>query len=368
MDTQNRPGSRFIGIVAAIVGMFFLYGMGAEAVDKYKVTRLFQSTKSVCVGRFLIDLPAEMDFSYRRAFLSGFWITAIPESHKAFLHRVAAREATIDAQPNELGKKNMEKSETFAMNGFESRIFTFGRTSVEGLEHGQTVHYVNVALEGYAHAENTTFSFTANVIAPEHIDTLRTMMGKLRVLAPGEIPSAPGFCFGRGMFVDPVPIEWTEGVAMFAGFRDHPDLAMVFNTRAGLGKDPYDPGRLARTERADAELALWQRASLKKLRVGHRIINGISGEEVLDRGTELNFVNVYLFDWEVIGTKDNVFVPDMHLEMSTGHPVRAGARPVPSFLGEEALIHLWDRISSSIRVRPTCPAPQNVNCTVIVSR
>jgi hypothetical protein len=43
----------------------------------------------------------------------------------------------------------------------------------------------------------------------------------------------------------------------------------------------------------------------------------------------------------------------MHLEMSSGHPVNAGARPVNSFLGEEALIQLWDKISSSIRVRPT---------------
>jgi hypothetical protein len=39
--------------------------------------------------------------------------------------------------------------------------------------------------------------------------------------------------------------------------------------------------------------------------------------------------------------------------MSTGHPVQAGARPVMSFLGEEALVQLWDKISSSIRVRPT---------------
>jgi hypothetical protein len=76
----------------------------------------------------------------------------------------------------------------------------------------------------------------------------------------------------------------------------------------------------------------------------------------MERGRELNFVDVYGFDWEVNGTKDNVFIPYMHLEMSTGHPVHTGARPVTSFLGEEALIQLWDKISSSIRIRPTSAA------------
>jgi Tle cognate immunity protein 4 C-terminal domain len=249
----------------------------------------------------------------------------------------------------------MEKVTTVASHGLSGKIFTFGRTTVEGLENRKPVFYVNVAQEGYVHADNTTFTFKTEDIDPELTSLLGTIIEKLRVVALNEIPSAPGFCFGRGMLIDPVPVEWTEGVALFAGFREHPDLALVFRTRAGLGKNPYDPGRLARNSRADAEMPLWQKPLLKKLRIGHRSINGIDGEEVLERGTELNFVNVFTFDWEVDGTKDNVFVPAMHLELSTGHPVRAGANPVPSFLGEEALVRLWDKISSSIRVRPTKP-------------
>lgn len=368
MDQINKPGNRFVGVVAAIIGLLFLYGMGTGAMDKYTVTKLTERMQTVCVGRFLIDLPAGMTFSHRRVFMNGVWVSAIPESHEAFLQRIARRETAINAQANGAGKKSMEKVESVSVNGFSGKIFTFGRSSVEGLEHGKTVHYVSVAMEAYVHAGNTTFTFIDEVVDPARTAFFHTILDQLRLVEPDEIPSAPGFCFGRGMFVDPVPIEWTEGVAMFAGFREHPDLAMVFNTRAGLGKDPYDPGRLARVARDDAEQPAWQRALTRRLRVGYRVIDGIRGEEVLHCGTELNFVNVYLFDWEVIGTKDNAFVPDMHLEMSTGHPVHAGARPVPSFLGEEALVHLWDRISSSIRVRPTCPDPQNVSCTVIVSR
>jgi len=73
---------------------------------------------------------------------------------------------------------------------------------------------------------------------------------------------------------------------------------------------------------------------------------------------ELNFTYVYLFDWEVGGTEHDVFLPSLHLEMSTGHSVHAGGRPVPSAFGETTLLDLWDKISSSIRLRPTSAAPQ----------
>lgn len=357
MAKPNRSGVWIVGIVGLIFGLFLLYGTGTKAMSEYQVEKLTTHMKPVCVGRFLIDLPTAMDYSYSHTFMYGFWVAAIPESVEAFSQRVAAREAEINAQPNELGKQNMEKVDAVSVHGLSGKIFKFGRTSVEGVEKGKPVYYVNVALEGYVHADNTTFTFKTDAIDPNYTNVLGQIIEKLRVVAPDEIPTAPGFCFGRGMLVDPVPVEWTEGVVLFAGFKAQPDLAFAFHTRAGLGKDPSDPGRLTRNARAEADLPLWYRALQKKLRIGHRSINGIEGEEVLERGTERNFTNVYTFDWEVIGTKDDVFLPDMHLEMSTGHPVHAGAAPVQSFLrNDAAAVVLWDKISSSIRVRPTKPS------------
>jgi hypothetical protein len=326
----------------------------------YKAEKLTEQMKTACVGRFLIDLPASMDFSYSHTFMTGLWVAAIPESEDAFLQRVSAREAEINSQPNELGANTMEKVDPVSVHGFSGKIFTFGRTSVEGLEHGKTVYYVNVALEGYVHAKDTTFTFKTEAIDPDQTNILGRLIEQLRVVAPDEIPSGAGFCFGRGMFVDPVPPDWTEGVTLFAGLREHPDLAIALSTRAGLGKDPNAPGLLARDARSDSELSLDQQARLSKIRIGHRTINGIAGEEVLEHGLELNFVQVYSFDWEAFGTKDNVFVPGMHLELSTGHPVNAGSKPVSSFLNEAALLEVWDKISSSIRVRPTSPSVPHI--------
>jgi hypothetical protein len=247
----------------------------------------------------------------------------------------------------------MEKLENYENNGFTGKIFMFGRSITKGLEHGKPMEWKSVKLEAYVHAKGKSFNFRTDGYDPELAGDLRKLMDKLRLLRPDEIPSAAGFCFGHGMFVEPLPADLSEGVVMFAGFPDHPDLAMALSMRAGTEPDPE--GRLERDTRVDSELPAWQRALQSKLRKGKRSINGIEGDEVAEKWTELNFVHTFGFNWEVTGTKDNVFLPFMHLEMSSGHPANAGARPVISFLGEDALVQLWDRISSSIRVRPTTP-------------
>jgi hypothetical protein len=355
MDKLNKKGRRLIGIAAVLFGLFIIFSMWSRLMDGYKVAKLTDRVKTACVGRFLIELPQAMELSYSHTFITGFWLSSFTESNEAFLARVGAREEAINAEPNEGGDKNMEKVEEIARDGFSGKILTFGRTTVKGLKDRKPISYTNVALEGYVHSNGTTFTIKTDAIDPEQTNILGKIIEKLRVVAPDTVPSAPGFCFGAGMLIDPVPVEWTEGVAIFAGFREHPDLAMVFHTRAGLANTDNDPGRLVRDAKVDAAMPLWQRALIKKIRIGPRKISGIEGEEVVQRLGNQNFVNVYAFDWEVGGTNNDLFVPSMHLEMSTGHPVHAGAPPVPSFLSEAALVELWDAISSSIRVRPTSP-------------
>jgi hypothetical protein len=355
MDNKQKKAHPFIGALAALYGLYLLFGIGNSMIDRHTVTQLTENMKTACVGRFLIDLPETMDYSYGQVYLDGLWISAQEETQGAFEARVLARQAEVDAGLNEIGKKNLEKLENYESHGFAGKILVFGRNITKGLEDGKPKEWTSVKLEAYVHANGKSFNFKADGYDPTLTGDLRKLIDKLRLVPPEEIPSEPGFCFGHGMFLDPLPADQTEGVAMFAGFRDHPDLAMVLDTRAGT--EPDKEGRLARTDRIDAAMPLWQKPLLTKIRKGKRTIHGVEGEEVLEGGRELNFVSVYLLDWEVNGTSDNVFLPYMHLEMSTGHPVNAGARPVMSFLGEDALVQLWDKISSSIRVRPTTAPP-----------
>jgi hypothetical protein len=296
-----------------------------------------------------------MDYSHSRAFVHGLWIYGQEETQQAFEARVLARQAAIEAVPNKQGEKNMEKIEVYDNNGFKGKIFIFGRDIVKGEENGKPVDGADVAFEAYVHAHGKSFNFITDGYNVDLIGDARRLIDKLRLVPDKEIPTVPGFCFGPGMFVDPLPADFTEGVTLFAGFADHPDLALALDTRAGL--KPRGPGPLERYERVRAEEPIWQKPLFTELRKRKRTIDRIEGDEIVIKANELNFVTVYAFDWEVYGTQHDVFVPFMHLEMSTGHPVNAGARPVGSFLGEEALVHLWDKIVSSIRVRPTSDAP-----------
>jgi hypothetical protein len=353
MESRNKNRRKIVAIVAAGLGIFLIYTMESTIMDRDSVGNLTQEMKTACIGRFLIDIPASMELSYGRAYMNGFWISEQEESRSAFEERIFARQAEINSDITESGKNNLERIDEYSEHGFTGKLFVFGRSVTRGEEAGKPADWVNVKLEAYVHSEGTSFNFRADEYDADQSGEIKKLLDKLVLTSSKTVPNVDGFCFGRGMLVDPLPAEYTEGAVMFAGFRDHPDLTLAFSTRAGT--EPDKEGRLARNARVDAEMPLWQKPLLKKIRTGWRTINDIKGEEVLERGRELNFVNVYGFNWEVNGTVDNVFAPFMHLEMSTGHPVHAGARPVPSFLGEEALVQLWDKISSSIRVRPTNP-------------
>lgn len=355
MDKATKKRHSFFRVVATLCGIYLIYSMGSSMMDRYTVAKLTEQMKTACIGRFLVDLPVSMEHSYGQVFVDGLWVSGQEETQEAFDARIKLRQTEIDAGPNELGQKNLEKLELYDNNEFAGKILVYGRDMTRGLEHGKPKEWISVKIEAYVHSKGRSFNFRTDGYDPNFIGDVRKLIDKLRLVPQNDIPTAPGFCFGLGMFVDPLPADLTEGVVMFAGFRDHPDLALALHTRAGL--EPDKEGRLARNDRVDAEMPLWQKPLLTKIRKGKRTINGLEGEEVLEAGRELNFVNVHGFDWEVNGTPDNVFVPFMHLEMSTGHPVHAGAKPVISFLGEEALIQLWDRISSSIRVRPTSAPP-----------
>lgn len=355
MDKPKKKVHPFLGVLAALYGIYLLYGIGNSMMDRYTVGQLTEQMKTACVGRFLIDLPATMDFSYGQVFIDGLWVSGQEEAREAFDARVLARQTEIEGERNELGQKNLERLDQYNDNGFVGKILVFGRSITKGQENGRPVEWRSVKLEAYVHSNGKSFNFKADGYDPELVGDLRKLIDKLRLVPAKELPTAAGFCFGPGMFVDPLPAELTEGVTIFAGFPDHPDLALALTTRAGTEPDKED--RLARDTAVDAEMPLWQKPLMDKLRKGKRTINGIEGGEVAERWTELNFVHTFGFNWEVSGTEDNVYVPFMHLEMSTGHPVQAGARPVTSFLGEDALLHLWDKISSSIRIRPTGAPP-----------
>lgn len=337
-------------LVTALAGT---WAVGAVR-DKYEVAKMTEKMKTVCVGRMLIDLPEEARVELYTAWLDGFYIGTVEESADAFARRLAAREEEIQATPDRLGgNKNMESvREVKTDSGLSGKIFVHSRYVTEGTRARgldlERYRYEGFALEGHVHGDGISFDITAKKYDPARMENLPKLIAKLVGNRTGRIPTEPGFCIDRGYIRDPLIADQNERIEMGAMLPSRPDVAINFDTMAGLKPDSH--GLLERREASLARAPLAVNLRFTKLRAAPRTIGGLTGDEVVERVVEENFAIIYGFQWETLGTEDNVFVPALSLLMATG---RSKEGPIPSSLSQPAALDLWDKISSSIRVRPT---------------
>ncbi|HEX8785945.1 MAG TPA: T6SS immunity protein Tli4 family protein [Telluria sp.] len=177
-------------------------------------------------------------------------------------------------------------------------------------------------------------------------------LASLRLRGEDEIPTVPGFCIWRGVFADPLPAHTNEHMDMRLDLPGHADISVTLASIAGAKPGAGWLASVAQTN-ASTSAELLQRMS--KLREGKRTINGIDGEEVPTRAREHNFTTTCGLNWESRGVGNDPLRPCLALELQTGISDRPGAMPIDTSLHEEALLALWDSVSSSIRVRKNDP-------------
>jgi hypothetical protein len=319
-----------------------------------------EKMKTVCVGRYLIDVPGEAEIGLSGQMISGFTIDTIEESEAAFHERVATREASIVAQGNDIGTTRaggLIEARDLRVAGMFGRAFIYGRDRTYGFEKGRRVDVEWVSVEVHAHLAELSFTLSKKFANEGDAKVAETLLTRLRVRGDDEIPSVPGFCIWRGVFAEPLPEHTNEHVVFHLGLPGHPDMGLALSSVAG-GR--IEDGLLDRVAVTDAEASADETLRVTKLRSGKRNINGIEGEEVLERVRELNFTTGYGFMWEARGATDDLLQPHLLLNMETGTNPRPGGKPVDSSLHEDAVLALWNSISSSIRLRKSDPAPADL--------
>jgi hypothetical protein len=345
-------------VVSAFSAMLWTVDLVWSMQEPKEVTRMSKQMKTVCVGRFLIDVPSDAVVTISGIAVDHFRITNHgAETAAQFSDRLALREEEIHAKKNQAGARNMERVDDVLHEGGSGKIFVFGASSTHVFHGEKKVVYHGVEVNGYAHVNGLTFSFISNDYDPEKVGNLVVLMKQLRPLKSGEIPRQPGFCLEGAFLSDPLTAEQNESIVMFAGLPGHEDLGIALATIAG--KAP-GPGLLERNTANRAGPYAFLNAFLSTLLEGKRSINGMEGDELAFRARERNFSTGYTFDWETQGTKDDVLHPFVSLELQTGISPHAGGEPVQSTLSEESLGDLWRRMSSSLRLRPV-EQPAQIN-------
>ena len=334
----------------------------AELRDKDEVARMTNDMKTVCIGRFLIDLPEETRLELARPRIDGFDIVSFDEPEADFQVRLGQRETRLRTAPDQFGgNRNLESvRELKTPNGVFGKIFVHSRLVKEGTQANglelERYRDESVAVEALVHGRGMSFELSADHYDPAQVDNLSKLVAKLVPNPDESTPVEPGFCLYRAWFRDPLTADQGEQIMMHARLPSHPDIEFMAILAAGL--KPDQQGLLERHADTEAGFSASDRARMENLRADPRTIGGITGDELVTRFTEKNDAVVYSFAWEVNGTEDNVLTPHFVFEMDTG---KSNNGPVPSSLSREAAIALWDKISSSIRLRPSDPARRNAD-------
>jgi len=355
---KHRLASVLAGIVCAGLAATWAVGEVSDnhnvvLQDKHEVARMTNKMKTICVGRFLIDLPEDAQVELGGTDIDGFKIGAFDEPAEAFATRLAEREAQIRSKPDRLGgQKNLELTkEVKTAGGLVGKIFVHERRVMEGTRANglqlERYRFEDVTVEALVHGEGISVDLISEGRDPKYVGDLAILLDQV-VANPGNLaPPDAGFCINHAFLRDPLSAEQGERITMFASLPSHPDVQFMLILSAGL--KPDEQGLLERSADADSRLTLNEQMRISKLRAAPREIAGMPGEELIELFVEQNDARVHSFWWEVNGTQDNVYIPHFVFKMNTG----SGAQgPVPSSLSDGAAMGLWDKITSSIRVRP----------------
>jgi hypothetical protein len=356
----SRVAKLLTAIAFAIAaGTWTVRQLGEQEVarrDQQEVARMTKEMETVCLGRFLIDMPSEAQIGLRGVRVDGLEIESFEESAADFLTRLALREKRLKGEPKQLvGTEYLESvTEVNADNGVVGKIFVHGRTLEEGTRMSGTelerYRYEGVVVEAMVHGGGMSFEIGAKDYSPNSTENLPKLIAKLVPNRANHVPAGPGFCFDGGWFRDPLNAGHGERLIMHAGFSHHPDIDLTLILAAG--NKPDEQSLLQRSADVDARRSPAEKWRLSNLRAAPRTIGGIAGDEIVTRSVEFNDAIVYGFWWEVNGTEDDVLIPHFSFTMETG---KSNNGPVPSSLSQDAALALWDKISSSIRLHHPRP-------------
>lgn len=327
--------------------------------DKSEVAKMTENMKSVCVGRYLVDVPAQAEVSLSHEMIDGFDVATVDESEAVFRKRLALREADIQARGSTTdGTGGMVEAADLRIDGMVGRTFVFGRNRGYLMKGDQRIEDEFVSVEAHGHIGGVSFALSMKYADEADARLAEALLARLRLRGQEdggeEIPTIPGFCIRRAIFAEPLPAHRAEHAAMHIRLPDHPDVAMAFVSMPGGGTDP---DLLARSADTDASDTAVESLRVTKLRAEKRNINGLAGEELLERFRELNFATTFAFMWETRGVDNDPMQPFLSLELQAGISPEPGGKPADASLHEDAVLALWDAVASSIRLRPNGPPP-----------
>jgi hypothetical protein len=314
---------------------------------------MFSRTKTVCVGRYLIDVPFGAEVVYGPARVDFSLIRLIGKS-ESFPGVIAARLDEIEGERD------------FAYGQLKNKDSLVGKV-IDGAVPGQKIVFGVGKATGYFYNIQSYLKvgrdvyFQETVTPPkaqkyeESINTFNVVAKTLRPRGNDEIPTEPGFCIDGALVLD-APEALIEAVTLGVRLKEAPDVHFSISMTAKdvlVESDALEPRFVQAEKDARQEGFGGWFSRIKMLRRGKRVVDGWTGYEILaHKPAQKVEGESHEFVFLSQGEPKNVYRPLLDIQLNTGvKDDQNGARP-PSVTDDEA-VAIWDRIVGSIRVRPT---------------
>jgi hypothetical protein len=356
MRKHNGGIGRIAGALSLLVISLLYYHVSGGNVDTVspKFAHLFDKTKTVCIGRFLIDVPATAQVIYGPADVA----------------------LTIERYPGEVLKEALDKR---LEEIDRDRIYAFGPlrekdslvgTVRDGVVPGQKIAFgVQMGSDSYYRIESylklgddlfvqSAMAYGTREEYEKSVATLNLVASLLRSRAEDEIPDAPGVCIDGGFVVGPSEFEY-ENLRLGIRLAEYPDVHFSLLTSKKpifYESDALEP-RLQQAEEMARRMGLgaWY-SRIKTLRRGQRQIRQWQGFEILARKpSQAGKGESHEFAFLSQGEPKNSLLPVLDLKLDSGVVNNKPGSVVPSVSDEEA-VELWDKLTTSIRVRVASPS------------
>jgi hypothetical protein len=319
-----------------------------------RLQSLFERTKTVCFGRFMVEVPVSATVAWGGA--------DIPLGVRIYSN--GADEVKTSAQKfiNELkSEKAINHNDAPLLLSVEDIAHPEGKI-VTGYEDFQAINGLKIT--GYFRLVHDGVVIDARPLRAEKDSTtadIKSIARRLRQRAENEVPTEPGNCIENAFLPDsPDDDKDHPGELISIGFRlkEFPDAHLSISVAPSNPHNPEGDSLQAQWKRIKEDPATPEEkkalASIKYFRESPRQIHDWkTGYEVLVRNPDEKGVHSYHdFQIKFTGVPHDPFRPYADIQFQTGVGDNAAGAVKASLTDEEA-IAVWDKITSTIRVRPT---------------
>jgi hypothetical protein len=355
LPSQSWRRVAFAAALLAVAGMMGNYALSRASLRQpdrtplsARLQPLFENTKTVCFGRFVIDVPATATVVYGPGGVDGGDIERYPNESENLKGRVNEEQAAFEH----------EREENFVSKDFVEENPLFGQV-IDGGVRGQkllygTRNHATYSIDSYFAIGKDLFVQRANGViqGDQVLAELHRVASNLRLRDDQEIPTEPGMCFDGSFLPLELPELQFEGVALGVRLKEFPDVHFSIkvdkNGNFLIESSKLEP-RLKSAEK-DAGFRYWRIAFLRR---GERQLGQWRGDEALAHmPAQDNGSDAHEFRFVSLGAVKYPFQPRLDIQLDTGVADNKTANAHPSISDEEA-VALWDKLTTSIRVRPT---------------